>query len=117
MSLVLVGCASTASFTRLNETTYDAKPKNCEIAVLSEDPQRPHEKLGFVTGVSGQTAFSSKSLKGMLPSMKEQACLAGADALVLKHVEEGGVAWIAPTQGKASGLAIRYLEPIEETAR
>ena len=107
-SAFVVSCASSSSFSKLSKNTYPAKPANCDIEVLSEEPKRSHEKLGFVTAVSGQTWWAKKSLDAMLPTMKEEACEVGADAIVLKQVEEGGVAWVASTQGKASGLAIRY---------
>ena len=44
----------------------------------------------------------------MLPDMKIEACKLGADALIIKNVEDGGVAWIQSTQGKASAIAIKF---------
>lgn len=105
----LMGCA-TANVTKLSSNTYPPKPENCEIKVFTQPPtDKKYEELGLVAGVSGQTWWQGKGLDSMLPEMKAQACKLGADALVIKNVEAGGVAWIQSTQGKASAVAIKFL--------
>ena len=112
LALCLAACVSSANSTKLTKNTYPERPKGCQIEVLVDSPEREHENVGLVTGTSGQHALSSKDLDSMLPSMKNEACALGAHALILKDVEEGGVAWIQATQGKASAVAIRYTETL-----
>ena len=109
----VIGCASSAHMTRLSSNIYTSKPKGCAIEILTEMPTKKevkYEELGIVTGVSGQHWAANKTLDAMLPPMKDRACELGADALVLKNVEEGGFAYIQATQGKASGVAIKFLK-------
>ena len=110
--LLLSSCVASSSFTKLNSESYPSRPKNCSLKVYAEKPERAYETIGLINGVSGQTAVSGKSLDSMLPTMKKEACKAGAHALVLRNVEEGGTAWIQETQGKASAAAIRYKETL-----
>ena len=104
-----MGCA-TASVTKLSEKTYPPKPDNCEMRVLTQPPtDKKYDELGIVSGVSGQAWWQGKDLDSMLPDMKTEACKLGADTLVIKNVEAGGMAWIQNTQGKASAVAIKFV--------
>jgi hypothetical protein len=106
--MCLMGCAA-ANVTKISENAYPPKPEDCEMKVLTQPPtDQKYEELGIVSGVTGQAWWQGKDLDSMLPGMKAEACKLGADALVLKNVEAGGVAWIQSTQGKASAVAIKY---------
>jgi len=56
--------------------------------------------LGIVSGVSGQAWWQGKDLGSMFPDMKSEVCKLGADALIIKNVEAGGVVWIQNTRVK-----------------
>jgi hypothetical protein len=77
--LLLSGCASrTAAVLK----QAPPKPKGCQIEVFEQetDVKRPYEKLCLMS----ETAKGSAALKKAVERIKEQACLCGADAVVLK---------------------------------
>ena len=60
---------------------YPAKPPNCDIPVFSSAiPERPYEELGLV---EGQGEGWKSDLEDVLPKLKEKACLAGGDGIIL----------------------------------
>jgi hypothetical protein len=80
------------------------------VRVLSSAPAAgTFEELALINARSGQSIFDGKDLDAMLPDMKAEACRLGADALIIRSVEEGGVNWAGPAdRGHASATAIRF---------
>ena len=77
--LILAGCAS-AKFIRTG-TTYPPNPPDCDIQVYTTKlPDRDYQEIGVIEGKG--TVWKS-SLSSVLPKLKEQACEAGGDAIIM----------------------------------
>ncbi len=60
---------------------YPPKPSDCEMQVFSSAiPERSYEELGLV---EGEGDWWKSNLEDVLPKLKEKACLAGGDGIVL----------------------------------
>ena len=78
----LAGCLS-ATFVPTVETVYPPRPPDCEIEVFSAAaPDRPYDEIGIVEGEG--SAWKS-DLEDLLPVLREEACLAGGDAIILQR--------------------------------
>jgi hypothetical protein len=78
--LVVGGCAS-ATFVPTG-AVYPAKAKDCVIEFFSSAlPDREYEEIGIV---EGKGSFWKSDLEDVLPKLKEQACLAGGDGIILQ---------------------------------
>ena len=113
-----VGCAVaphiTTDVTRLAPSVGPAKPAGCDIQILTQSPtDRKFQELAIINAVTDGGSFSTKALSAILPTLKEKACEVGADAIVIRNVEQGGT----PTMNKYASqmptrvfcVAIRYL--------
>jgi len=61
---------------------YPAKAVDCDIAVFSSSlPDRDYEEMGIV---EGQGDMWKAELADILPKLKEEACLAGGDAIIMQ---------------------------------
>lgn len=77
--LVLGGCVS-ATFVPTG-SVYPPKAPDCEMPVFSSAvPERPYDELGLV---EGEGDWWKSDLEDVLPKLKEEACLAGGDGLIL----------------------------------
>jgi len=63
----------------------DARPHNCKLAVLTTPPAEPYEIFAQVVSYAG----SADMVEKMQTLIKENACEAGADAIVLLPVQQG----------------------------
>ncbi len=109
--MLLLGCGPTVGVTQLSGAKYPPREKSCKLEVMTTPPaDRKHQELAMIDIASGQTMFDGKDLESMLPSIKEQACELGADAIVLRNVEAGGAPIFQATQGKASAVAIKFVK-------
>ena len=62
-------------------TRYPARVAGCQVEVFSSTlPHRPYEELGIV---EGEGDWWKSDLEDVLPKLKEEACRAGGDALIL----------------------------------
>jgi hypothetical protein len=78
--LALAGCVS-VSYVPTAATAPAPKPRDCQIEVFSAGPpQRAYEEIGIL---EGEGSFWSADLEDLLPKLREEACLAGGDAIVL----------------------------------
>ena len=72
-------------------TPFPPKPKDCEIQVFSAGPpQRAYQEIGIL---EGKGSFWNADLADVLPRLREEACAAGGDAIVLlsaQRVSGGG---------------------------
>jgi len=58
------------------------RPVDCEIQVFSSAvPERAYEELGIV---EGEGSWWKSNLEDVLPKLKEEACLAGGDAIIME---------------------------------
>ena len=71
-----------ATFIPTQGAAYPSKSRYCEIEVFSSAvPDREYEEIGIVEGEG--SAWKS-DLEDVLPKLKEEACLAGGDALIMQ---------------------------------
>ena len=78
--LVLGGCVG-AHYVPASSTAYPARAEDCAIEVFTTAPtDRGYEEIGLVEGEGTEWKANTADL---LPKLKEQACLAGGDAIVL----------------------------------
>ncbi len=104
-AVTLNACAS-AKFVSTGKL-YPAKPKDCEIEVFSSKlPDRDYEELGIL---EGEGSLGKDSLTDVLPKMKEKACQAGGDAIILfsshKSVDVSGLDDIVGSDDKLNVVA------------
>lgn len=79
MLVFSAGCA-TAKFVPTGQT-YPARADDCSIEIFSSKvPDRPYEELGII---EGEGSFGADSLEDILPKMKQEACRAGGDAIII----------------------------------
>ncbi len=58
------------------------KAPDCQIQVFSSAvPDRPYEEMGIV---EGEGSLWKADLEDVLPKLKEEACLAGGDAIIMQ---------------------------------
>jgi len=62
-------------------SSYPARPGDCQIEVFSsKQPDREYEELGVI---EGEGSMGHDTLEKILPKMKQEACKAGGDAIIL----------------------------------
>ena len=95
VAYIVSGCAST-DVTRLGERSMPSR--NCSIKVLAENPRdQKYEEVCLLTSArGGQSVFEEKTVEALLPDMKKEACVCGADAIVLKNSKAGGYNFAGP---------------------
>ncbi len=77
--VLLSGCAS-AKFIKTGPS-LTAKADDCPIEVFSSKlPDREYEELGII---EGEGFLGGDSMEMVLPKMKQEACRAGGDAIIL----------------------------------
>jgi len=95
-TLFFVACSTTKSRYSMLAGPYPAKPENYEIQVfVKELPQRPFKKISRLDVHSEKTSYSGPSLDAMLPELKKQARLSGADAII--EIRER-LSWVIETR-------------------
>lgn len=82
--------------------------------VLTQSPtDRKFEELAIINAATDTGSFSKKNLSFVLPTLKERACEVGADAIVIRNVEQGGTPTMdkygSQTPTKVFCVAIRFL--------
>jgi hypothetical protein len=109
--LLLFGIACVpikTSVTRTSNKTFNPKPTDCDIQVLSQPPtNRKFEEIAILSTLAVEWVYG-KDLDSMLPSIKEAACRLGADAVLIKNVEPGSP--YDKGAGKAYSVAIKYID-------
>jgi hypothetical protein len=80
--------ASLASVACVNATfvptgaAYAPKPVDCAIEVFSaSQPDRRYEEIGIL---EGEGSFWKADMDDLIPKLREEACLAGGDAIILQ---------------------------------
>ncbi len=76
----LLGGCSSARFIATGNT-YPPRPEDCQIEVFSSRiPDREYVELGIL---EGEGSLGADTLARVLPKMKQKACEAGGDAIIL----------------------------------
>ena len=66
-------------------SSYQPRAIDCEIEIFSADlPDREYEELGII---EGEGSFWKADMEDLVPKLREEACLAGGDALVLHSAQ------------------------------
>ncbi|MFC1683697.1 hypothetical protein ACFL0G_05795 [Candidatus Zixiibacteriota bacterium] len=85
LAMVLLGGCASAKFIRTGPSVT-AKPDDCHIEIFSSKlPDREYEELGIL---EGEGFLGADSLEEVLPKMKQEACRAGGDAIILKSSQK-----------------------------
>jgi len=63
----------------------DARPENCKLTVLSAPPTEPYDIFAQIISYAGSVDMADK----MQALIKQNACEAGADAIVLLPMRQG----------------------------
>ena len=95
MWLVLFGCVMLGSCARIYPPAAfvdrvapiypDARPQNCNVALLTDAPTEPYEIFARIACYAGSAEMSER----MLELIKANACEIGADALVVSPLQHG----------------------------
>jgi hypothetical protein len=110
------GCTTiptvTTNITMLH-SAYQSRASDCEIKILTQMPiDQKYEELAIFSSITDEGSFTHKDLDSRLPSIKAKACAIGADAIVIKNVEAGGLLNHnsgGQTPGKAYSVAIKLV--------
>ncbi len=104
------GCTTTqAQFRHLGQV-YPAKPANFVVEVFTDDlPARPFERIARLDVHLEKTTFVGSGLKDALPLLREQARLAGADAVIEIQEQRSSVAFETRIY-HVTASAIRYTD-------
>jgi hypothetical protein len=86
-ALVVLGLAGVSGCVRATFVptggAYPAKAIDCDIQVfMSAVPDRAYEEMGVV---EGEGSWWKAETEDVLPKMKEEACLAGGDAIIFQE--------------------------------
>ena len=118
LSILALGCTPIPTVithvTKVSSAVYQSKSPDCEIQILTQMPMdRKYEELAILNSITDTGTFTHKDLDSMLPSMKAKACELGADAIVIKNIEQGGAPMMdkynSQTPTKAFYVAIKFV--------
>lgn len=119
--ILSLGCSTipmvTTTVTRVSNSMYEPKPSTCEIKILTQMPaDSKYEELAILNAITDTGTFTHKDLNVMLPSLKAKACELGADAIVIKNVDQGGAPmhnkYNSQTPSKVFCVAIKLVSKI-----
>ena len=106
----LTACAKTTT-TPVNPETTSGQGG---VQVFYSPPTgRAYTELGIVTTQTGQTIFHDRSASGMIRKMQDRAAKMGADAIIVRDVNEGtwglkGGGNTGFDRGNAQAIAIKW---------
>ena len=79
-ALMMGGCVG-AQFIQTGPSVYPPRSPDCDMEIYATGvPDHPYEEVGII---EGKGDWWESDLADVLPRMKEEACLAGGDAMVL----------------------------------
>jgi hypothetical protein len=124
-----MGCSSErpteVMVTQVSTVMRPAKPPNCNMPVLVEEPTVPFQQIAIVEA----WADISKGQTDVLPELKRQACATGADALLIVSGKKQDVKsllyGVTPNESETqvtstngtSNQAGQYIQMMEHTRR
>lgn len=98
-NMFLIACSTTDTI-RLSSDSYPAKSENCDIAVITQKPDKQFKELVLLE-ING-SGWGRNELQDFMPDIKEKSCLAGGDAVIIKSSRNIGRAMIHATVIKFS---------------
>jgi len=88
---------------------YPAKSPDCHIQVFSATlPERAYEEVGIV---EGEGDWWKADLEDVLPKLKEEACLAGGDGLIMQSNTTFAEGREGVRVQRVSATVIRWISP------
>ena len=111
----LVGVAGCVSATFVpTGGAYPAKATDCEIQVFSSAlPDREYEEIGIV---EGEGDWWKADLEDVLPKLKEEACLAGGDGIIMQSTDTFSEGDLGTRVQRISATVIRWREQVGRAA-
>ena len=89
----------TTSVTKISNDSYASKPTNCEIQILTQIPaDKKYVEIAILNATTDTDSVTKKDFNLVLPSLKAKACELGANAILIRNVDQGGQ-WINPGHG------------------
>lgn len=114
MISVIIACAKTTTTQVNTENTL-----NTSIQVFySPPPDHEYTELGIITTQTGQTILHDRSAAGMIEKLKVEAVKMGADAIIVRSVNEGtwglkGGGNTGFERGNAQAVAIKFKQILD----
>ena len=113
LSVVLLGLVACVKTTTTPTNSQNTAVSGGIQVFYSPPTDRPYTELGLVTTQTGQTVFHDRSASGMIEKLKAEAAALGADAIIVRSVEEGtwGVKGGGTTgfdRGNSQAIAIKF---------
>jgi hypothetical protein len=107
LSLIITSCAST-KVQKLSDVTYPPKAKDCAIEAFASDSKigKKNKEFAKIDANTSTEFVSRNDREVVLAKLKSEACDLGADALVLKSLENGN--WFSGKDGTGTAIAIKY---------
>ena len=89
---------------------YPPKSRNCKLDVytIEEAIQKEYEEICILDSETGTNLFSKKTYAQAIELAKPDACLSGADAILVTSVEKVNANMISWGKGRAVLTGIRY---------
>jgi hypothetical protein len=86
LAILTTGCAPQFSVTYVASKSYDSKPSDCSIQIFTQVPNgQKFEELAILDCLGG---MGDTNLNSILPALKSKACSLGADAILIKSIED-----------------------------
>ena len=109
LALGIISCVKTTA-TPINA---ESSPANAIQVFYSPPTDRQYTELGLVTTQTGQTILHDRSAQGMIEKLKAEAAKMGADAIVVRSLNEGtwglkGGGNTGFERGNAQAVAIKF---------
>jgi len=90
-----------------------SKPRACPLEVFTSEAEirRPFEVACLIDSRTGTTAFHSKDAATAIEIARPEACVCGADGLLVVNVDTEGATMATWGRGKAILKAVRFTTP------
>ena len=109
VGILAVSCMSTQSRYSMLDQSYPPKPEGYEVEIFQGTaPERPFLRISRLDVHVEKTHFIGTSLKAVLPKLKEQARLSGADAVI--EIQESSSMVGESTVYHVTATGIRYTD-------
>ncbi len=117
LTMVISSCSTLQGRYKIIGEKYPPKPNNYEVEIFRESlPERDFIRVSKLEVHSEKSQFCGNALENVLPELKKQARLSGADAIIeikekrsrvvefnMFHVTATGIRYIAFDKAEAKG--------------
>jgi hypothetical protein len=105
LTVVAAGGCLSATFVP-TRGPYPARANACEIDVFSSAvPDREYEEIGIV---EGEGSWGKSDLENLLPKLKEEACMAGGDGIIMQSTSTFAEGELGIRVQRISATVIRW---------